>query len=542
MRCLAVTALVFLCCAAFGQSRIAVLPLDSRPPTAQMPALLGRIAGVEVQTPDLSILGEFTKPGDADRVREWIRSVAASEVEALVLSADMIAYGGLLASREPNTPASVAIERLQVLRQIRKAKPDLPIYVYSALMRVAPTATDENEPWRMDLARLVELEEKYQRTGAKPSAEYHDLKKRVPKTRLEEYWKARRRNLEVQKELIRMVRDGVITYLVIGSDDTRRYGPQYPERLELQKTAESLGILGRVFLCEGIDQVANLLISRAVLFQENYRPIVRIVLADEAAATKPAAYESQPLLTAIKAQILASGAFVVDKEEQADYVLFVNTERSSTYDISALLNGILSVQDGRPYAAVADINFDSLGSPDERLSRALLDSGLFPELLSYASWNTASNTIGTAVAQANLYLVAIRREVPVLEREVAQQTFLLHRLISDYGYHSYLRPRANRALDQAPDSTPLEARGYVLRVMQEWVDRNAGGLLQRYFEDFFKGREIRDGDRVYVLSDLANVRVRLPWPRAFEAWFDFQLVVKPKSPSDEPPVYNVSRL
>jgi hypothetical protein len=540
MRPLAVTAIAILSCAAFGQSRIAVLPLDSRPPTAQMPVLLARIAGVEAVTPDLSLLGEFTKPGDTDRVREWIRT-AATDAEALVLSADMIAYGGLIASREPKTPAHLAIERLQVLRQVRKNKPDLPIYVYSALMRVAPTATDSNEPWRMDLARLVELEEKYQRTGSKPSEEYLDLKRRVPKERLEEYWKARKRNIEVQKELIRMVKEGVITYLVIGSDDTRRYGPQYPERMDLQRTADSLGILGRVYLCEGIDQAANLLVSRAILLREGYRPVVRIVLADEAAGSRPAAYESQPLLTAIQSQILASGAFVVDKNEQADYVLFVNTERSTTYDISALLNGILSVQDGRPYAAVADINFDSLGSPDERFSRAILDSGLLPDLLSYASWNTASNTIGTAVAQANLYLTALRKNTPVLEREVAQQTFLLHRLISDYGYHSFLRPRANRALDQAPDSTPLEARGYVLRVMQEWVDRNAGGLLQKYFEDFFQGREIRDGDRVYVLADVANVRVRLPWPRAFEAWFEFELVVKPKVGTAEPPSYSVSR-
>lgn len=531
MRCAVFVGLVACLHASAGAARLALLPIDSRPPTAQMPVLLADIAGAAVSVPPLEFLGKFTIPGRVDKVSAWLVNECNQGVDGVVASADMLAYGGLIASREPNVSAKEAIHRLEVLRTLRKAHPDLPVYVYSALMRTAPTATDSNEPWRMDLARLVELQEKYQRTGAQPSREYRELQERVPAQRLELYWSARRRNLEVHKALIRMVKQGVITYLVIGADDSRPYGPQHPETKELRKLADDLGISGRVYFCEGIDQTANILVSRALLRIHKYAPIVRVQLAEETAGSRPMAYESKPLNQAIRDQVLASGAWLPDKNETGDYVLFVNTENSSSRAVTELLDAIVAVQDGRPYAAVADINFDSLGSPDERFSRALLDSGLLPDLLSYASWNTASNTLGTAVAHANLYLLAWKTNVPVLRRERAHLTFLLNRVVSDYGYHSYLRPRANKALAEHPQATPREAHGYMFTVLQEWVERNAGGLLETYFEEYIKGRLIQDGETAYEVVGIDDMKIWLPWPRAFEAWFEFELVCRPKGGS-----------
>ncbi len=531
MRCAVLVGLVACLLASAGASRLALVPIDSRPPTAQMPVLLADIAGADVATPSLDLLGKFTTPGNVDKVGAWLLKQCDDGVDAAVVSADMLAYGGLIASREPNVSAEQAIRRLDALRALRKAHPDLPVYVFSALMRTAPTATDRNEPWRMDLARLVELQEKYQRTGATPSREYRELRERVPKQRLEQYWTARKRNLEVHKALIRLVKEGVITYLVIGADDSRPYGPQHPETKELRRLTDDLGVAGRVYFCEGIDQTANVLVSRALLRLHGYSPIVRVHLADEAAGRRPMAYESKSLNNAVRDQILASGAWLPDKGETGDYVLFVNTENSSSRAVAELLDAIVAVQDGRPYAAVADINFDSLGSPDERFSRALLDSGLLSDLLSYSSWNTASNTLGTAVVHANLYLLALKTNVPVLRRERAHLTFLLQRVVSDYGYHSYLRPRANKALAEHPQATPREAHGYMFNVLQEWVERNAGGLLEAYFEEYVKGRVIEDGETAYEVTAIDNVRIWLPWPRAFEAWFEFELVCRPKGGS-----------
>lgn len=531
MRCAVLAGLVVCFTTSSGASRLALIPIDSRPPTAQMPVLLAEIVGAEVVTPPFDILGKFTTPGSVDKVSTWLLNQCKEGVDAAVVSADMLAYGGLIASREPNVSAAEAVRRLGALRTLREKHPDLPVYVYSALMRTAPTATDRNEPWRMDLARLVELQEKYQRTGTVPSREYYELRERVPRQRLDQYWAARKRNLEVHKALIRMVKEGAITYLVVGADDSRPYGPQHPEMKELRKLTEDLGIAGRVYFCEGIDQTANVLVSRALLRLHGYSPIVRVHLAEESAGGKPMAYESKSLNSAVSDQILASGAWLPDKGETGDYILFVNTENSSSRAVTELLDAIVAVQDGRPYAAVADINFDSLGSPDERFSRALLDSGLLSDLLAYASWNTASNTLGTAVAHANLYLLALKINVPALQRERAHLAFLLQRIVSDYGYHSFLRPRANKALAEHPQATPREAHGYMFNVLQEWVERNASGLLEAYFDQYIKGRVIQDGETTYEVVAIDGVKIWLPWPRAFEAWFEFELVCRPKEGS-----------
>ncbi|MER3466556.1 MAG: hypothetical protein C4340_05410, partial [Armatimonadota bacterium] len=109
--------------ASAGASRLAVVPLDSRPPTAQMPVLLADIVGAEVVVPPLELLGKFTTPGSVDKVSAWLLDQCDDGVDAAIVSADMLAYGGLIASREPTVIAEQALRRLETLRALRKKHP-----------------------------------------------------------------------------------------------------------------------------------------------------------------------------------------------------------------------------------------------------------------------------------------------------------------------------------------------------------------------------------------------------------------------------------
>ncbi|MEW5884967.1 MAG: hypothetical protein AB1725_12210, partial [Armatimonadota bacterium] len=80
-------------------------------------------------------------------------------------------------------------------------------------------------------------------------------------------------------------------------------------------------------------------------------------------------------------------------------------------------------------------------------------------------------------------------------------------------------------------ATPREAHGYMFNVLQEWVERNASGLLEAYFEEYIKGHVIEDGETAYEVTAIDGVKIWLPWPRAFEAWFEFELVCRPKDGS-----------
>jgi hypothetical protein len=61
-----------------------------------------------------STLGCFEVPGRPDTISRWLSDLP--EVEALIVSVDMLAYGGLVASRHASLAEDEALSRLQVLR------------------------------------------------------------------------------------------------------------------------------------------------------------------------------------------------------------------------------------------------------------------------------------------------------------------------------------------------------------------------------------------------------------------------------------------
>ena len=68
---------------------VVVVPLDDRPVTAQLPRLLGAIAGVRVAEPPAALLGRYLVPGDPDAVLRWLRADAPPDARAYIVSTDM---------------------------------------------------------------------------------------------------------------------------------------------------------------------------------------------------------------------------------------------------------------------------------------------------------------------------------------------------------------------------------------------------------------------------------------------------------------------
>ena len=144
-------------------------------------------------------------------------------------------------------------------------------------------------------------------------------------------------------------------------------------------------------------------------------------------------------------------------------------------------------------------------------------------LLSFAGWNTAGNTVGTSIPAANV-LLAARRDIEVdpLHREIAQRTFLLHRLVNDFEYHRFTRPGAYGVLDRMSASRD-EAYGDQLEAANAFVSADLRQRLETKFSRQFAGQRFFAGPRQYELDSLSNVDVRLPWPRAYEVKLDFSI-------------------
>ena len=99
---------------------IAFVPLDDRPVTAELPLMLGRIAGVHVDMPPPELIGHYLTQGRPDSIVVWLNQRSSDKAtRAFVVSSDMLAYGGLLASRVPGVTYTDAYFRLKELVHLR---------------------------------------------------------------------------------------------------------------------------------------------------------------------------------------------------------------------------------------------------------------------------------------------------------------------------------------------------------------------------------------------------------------------------------------
>ena len=197
--------------------------------TYQLPVMLGGIAGQPVVTPPRETIGNYLRPGDTEALARWL-SDATQGVSALVASTDMVAYGGLVASRVPGASTSDAYVRLRTLASLKAAHAIPFVGVFGTIMRLAPTGVP-----RLGLATA------YYATGATvdeiqayanlpdPPKTPDDVRKAahlrelIGAKTLDTYLATRVRNLNVDEWALQLAAEGGFDRIVIGQDDA---GPQ----------------------------------------------------------------------------------------------------------------------------------------------------------------------------------------------------------------------------------------------------------------------------------------------------------------------------
>lgn len=514
-------------------SRIILVPLDNRPAAGQFAQMIGDIDGAQVQMPPYQLLGRYTSAGNPDAILAWLNAQDMSDVSSIIVSADMLAYGGLIASRVPDVPEAVALARLQEFQKIaQRVRPSVRVYVFTSVMRLAPTATLKSAPWRAQLTRYVTSR---QQLGdpKKPSPALKKLQMAVPPIELTRYDATRKRNHDIQIALIRMAMQS-FDYLVVGQDDAQLHGPHIPETKELVALTKNLGVDGRVYFCEGVDQNSNILLSRALLKAANWIPRIRVVYSDPYGRTKVGAYESKSVQETVHDQVFASGARVVGLNDSYDYTLYVNTPGRRELFFQDFLDDLRNEMDQNLPVSLADINLAADGTCDRELFEHLQSENRIMKLLAFAGWNTAGNTLGTAIPTANIMLLAQRSNFDAMKMQVAQKKFLLHRIVDDVMYHRQTRPKAYALIDSLPDGHREETYGDSYTVLTAYVRKDMTDVLYKTFASQLKGLKFNAAGQQYEFSDLQNVRIFLPWPRAYEVRVEFGLGVVPATPVATP--------
>ena len=289
----------------------------------------GLIADAEVVAPPREMLGRFTEPGDTERIAAWVRKQELARFDAVVVSIDMLAYGGLVNSRVHRTPLDRAVKSLDLVRDIKGRAPRLPVYAFNVIMRLAPTADGKNEAYREKLSKWAEISPERGR-DAQLAERVTQLEREVPAAALADYKGARARNLAVNSASVRLVAGGIIDYLILAQDDAKPRGVHVADREQLTARIKELKLGDRVAVQPGADEVGMLLLSRALAKKYAYAPRVAAVYSSEEKRRSVAPYEDRPLDRSVSFQIAAAGAREVENRAEAAILFYVFASRAET--------------------------------------------------------------------------------------------------------------------------------------------------------------------------------------------------------------------
>lgn len=512
-------------------SRVVIVPLDDRPATTQFAEMIGRIGNAEVIMPPRALLGTFVTAGNSEQIAKWLLEQDFSNVDAVILSADMLAYGGFMNSRFSTTPLDAALRRLEVVKELKRENPRLPVYAFNVVRRVAMSATRANRPFRDKIARWAILadETAQKPADAKLKAEFERLRGEIPPAEIADYLAVRQRNLQVNYKMLDLAKAGVVDKLLLLQDDAHQFGLHRLDQQALRKRINKLDLTDeQVGLYNGADEGASVLLSLAVLRKGSFKPRVRVVYSSEAGRSHLGDFEDQPIETSVRRQIETSGAEIVNDAEAADYTLYVNAPRQTETEFQTFLEKLAADVKNNRRVAIADVLYRVWGGGDARIVERLGREKLIDRVIGYASWGTPGNAIGTVVPQANLYVFARKRlfgnQELAKKSEAAKIKFLFHRWLGDYGYHVLVRQPVNKYARQDLKIEVDEFDRPTYDKFNQIVAERLTPITTQFFDEHFKNRFHQTGknsDDGIVLREMQNLEIRLPWVRTFEVFMDY---------------------
>jgi hypothetical protein len=504
--------------------QFALLPLDDRPPNLQFPRRLARVGDLGLTLPPKRLLGRYLKLGETEGLWLWLCD-AASTADSLIVSCDMLAYGGLVASRTSDVSLDNAVRRIERLRELKARAPRLRVYAFAVIPRLGLTvSSSERARLGPALARYGELNHRVEPLDETDAAELAQLSATLPREVIAAHEEMRRRNLAVNKRLLALVAEGAVDFLVFAQEDAPPSGPHVAEQAELAGEAQRLGVSDLLRIYPGTDETGITLLARAAGEALGTKVPVYVLCGTPGGDACVALFEDRPLGLTIGGQIEGIGMEVAGTEDEADIVLAFHAPNvPKQTDITCVvaesapsadfIAHIVDMLRAGTRVALADVAY--CNGADPGLVAALASHRLLPHLAAFAGWNTSGNTIGTALAQAMMRQTA-RAVQPESRPRHARVTrahveFLFERLVDDYGYQTVVRREAYEYARETLGEFPLNLRrGH--RRATEFVRERLEQLARQLFRDHFEG-EVVDGRRIV---DLQGLRIKLPWPRLFE--------------------------
>jgi len=375
------------------------------------------------------LLGRFHEPGQVDRLLEWL----GEQPEPWLVSLDMLIFGGLVASRRYDLTLDQALERFSRFEKLAEGRQ---VLAFQSILRAAPTQANAAE---VEVAeQLVELgavSVLAQSGDARAARRVAELEGLLSPAVVASYHELRERNYSLnQLALLWSMRTG--QPLLLGMDDSKTRGWNVLEARELEERIEAEG--ANAWVAPGTDESALLLLARW-LGPHPVRPVWR------GSRQVVGLYEDRSLEEVLAAQARAAGIELRDDAERTLYLWAPEESQqeageAGSYVLAADVVDSLQRELERGPVALADLRYANGGDPT--LMQAVLDAGLAARLTAYAGWNTAGNTLGTALSALTVAGVG-----PAADEE--RRRFLLERCGDDLLYQGRVRARLRASLGHA---------------------------------------------------------------------------------------------
>ncbi len=506
--------------------RILLIPLDSRPPCGRFVQDAGRIAGVEVVLPPAELLDEYFRPGDTAALQSWTMEHIAG-FDAAILSIDQLLHGGLIASRQAKKTIADEEDLLDFLRRLRAAHPNIPLYAFSILPRMTPPdgLVDWEEQKRlMKYSRLLGRIAREKNPRDEDLSALDDLRASISAENLAQYERLFANYADFGQRLISLAENGTLDRLVIGQDDSE---PNSIPNLVLHKFSELLAAKGisenRVFLAQGADELALSILAADEAQRDGFSPRVALIYNDSSTPDRVLPYMGATLKKTAREKIRFTRGTIAASPETADFTLYISANDKATANTrkaaAATINTLLDNK-----RAVALVDLAEHLRLDETLLPVLVENKTPIHMLAaYAGWNTASNSVGTAVAHAVLLQIAQRRaqtENDALSVAAAHISFLDGRFLEDCYYLKDVVDHLNYSLEKcgAQNGRGLEYNyNYPLGslLLETAIENRRTRLVHTaaYQTPFtFK----TENATLLLRATDFTATARFPWPRTFE--------------------------
>lgn len=492
-----------------------IIPLDERPCNYDFPQMISTSQEqLQLCIPPKSFLGDKKKPANTHMISKFLK-LHASECDNMILSMDMILYGGLIPSRIHHCTKEEVIERLEVIRDIKRTYPNIKIYAFHCIMRAPNYNSSEEEPdyyeqYGYDLFRRKYLSNYKERHGLTDEQQAELDQIFIPADIIQDYEMRRKFNTMMNLEVIQDLEKGYIDFLVIPQDDSSPYGYTAISQKCVVDEVKLKHLEQKVMIYPGADEVAMSLLARAYHEYRDIEPKVYPFYASVLGPTLVPKYEDRPMLESLKSHIRVCKAKIVQQVQDADLILAINSPgkvmQESFVDTCELDISYTSYRNLLDFAyriqeyiqagyrvALCDSAFSNGG--DYQLIQYLDDFNVLGKLVSYAGWNTNCNSLGTCLSQAFI-------------GEMCHRHHLCYRIIEDVFYQAIVRKEVIEK-----DLVELGLSYYDFKDKQNRVEDIIKNKLQAYYNSL----------KISDMYPVTIMKINMPWKRMFEIGIEMEV-------------------